>query len=105
MAFIDVGQNIEEKFRQESPSRLPVLIMEYCEGGDLRTCLNNENNCNGLKESLIRSVLESLRSSISYLHSIKITHRDIKPENIVCTVKNGRPIYKVSCFTQRAIYK
>lgn len=70
--------------------------MEYCEGGDLRTALNEHHNTSGLVESEVRSVLKCLLSAISYLHGIKISHRDIKPEN--CVIKknqHGEKIYKV----------
>lgn len=77
-------------------SGLPLLFMEYCEGGDLRRTLSKVNNCSGLREMEIRNVLRSLRNAISYLHDLKITHRDIKPENIVLKLENNCINYKVS---------
>lgn len=82
-----------------NPSGMSILIMEYCNGGDLRRHLNQTINFSGLIESEIRLILNSLRSAIFYLHNLKITHRDIKPENIVIKIlDDGRKIYKVrSC--------
>ncbi|KAJ6644670.1 Inhibitor of nuclear factor kappa-B kinase subunit beta [Pseudolycoriella hygida] len=78
-------------------SQLPVLVMEYCEGGDLRTALNEHHNTSGLIESEVRSVLKCLLSAISYLHKIKISHRDIKPENcVIKTNQRGEKIYKLT---------
>lgn len=85
---------IEELLRS-SANGLPVLCMEYCEGGDLRRVLNRVENCSGLREQDVRDVLRSLRSAIAYLHSLKITHRDIKPENLVLKQHGDRFIYKV----------
>lgn len=66
-----------------NPSRLPILCMEYCSGGDLRQVLNKPESCSGLKESQIRQILSDLCNAMQFLHQNKITHRDLKPENIV----------------------
>ncbi|XP_050089110.1 inhibitor of nuclear factor kappa-B kinase subunit beta [Anopheles aquasalis] len=81
---------------RSSANGLPVLCMEYCEGGDLRRVLNRVQNCSGLREQEVREVLRSLRNAISYLHSLKITHRDIKPENLVLKQQNDRIVYKLT---------
>lgn len=79
-----------------NPSGMPILLMEYCEGGDLRRQLNDSKNCCGLIESDVRNVLQSLKCAVEHLHSLSITHRDIKPENVVIQgTRNGQQIYKV----------
>lgn len=89
-----------ETFLQElvkhSANKLPILCMEYCEGGDLRRVLNRVSSCSGLKELEVRDILRSLRNAISYLHNLKITHRDIKPENIVLKQVGDRMVYKLT---------
>lgn len=77
-------------------TRLPPLIMEYCENGDLRQLLSQRHHANGLPELEVRNVLNSLRNAIMYLHSLSITHRDIKPENLVVTTVNGNNVYKLT---------
>ncbi|XP_058814716.1 inhibitor of nuclear factor kappa-B kinase subunit beta [Topomyia yanbarensis] len=79
-----------------SANKLPILCMEYCEGGDLRRVLNRASNCSGLRELEVRDILRSLRNAISCLHSLKITHRDIKPENIVLKQEGDRVVYKLT---------
>ncbi|XP_058124470.1 inhibitor of nuclear factor kappa-B kinase subunit beta [Anopheles ziemanni] len=81
---------------RSSASGLPILCMEYCEGGDLRRVLNRVENCSGLREQDVRDVLRSLRNAIAYLHSLKITHRDIKPENLVLKQQGDRFVYKLT---------
>uniref|UniRef100_A0A2K6BN90 Inhibitor of nuclear factor kappa-B kinase subunit alpha n=1 Tax=Macaca nemestrina TaxID=9545 RepID=A0A2K6BN90_MACNE len=39
---------------------VPLLAMEYCSGGDLRKLLNKPENCCGLKESQILSLLSDI---------------------------------------------
>lgn len=73
---------------------MPILVMEYCEGGDLRRHLNASPNSCGLSESEVRNCLRCIGNAIRYLHEQKITHRDIKPENIV--IKRNE--FKDMCF-------
>ncbi|XP_006101780.1 inhibitor of nuclear factor kappa-B kinase subunit alpha isoform X1 [Myotis lucifugus] len=74
---------------------VPLLAMEYCSGGDLRKLLNKPENCCGLKESQILSLLSDIGSGIRYLHENKIIHRDLKPENIVLQDVGGKIIHKI----------
>lgn len=75
---------------------LPIIIMEYCNGGDLRSVLERVENVNGLAEKEIRDILRSLRYAVEYLHQrYNIEHRDIKPENIVIHQNGAEKIYKV----------
>lgn len=79
-----------------NPLGLPVLISEYCDGGDLRRQLNDNRNASGMVESEVRNILHSLTSAVLYLHSLSIIHRDIKPETLaIHLAKDGRRIYKV----------
>ncbi|CAG4961623.1 unnamed protein product [Colias eurytheme] len=72
-----------------NPSKLPILCMEYCSGGDLRQQLNKPDASCGLKEVKVRKILSDVGSAMQFLHKNKITHRDLKPENIVLHVPNG----------------
>lgn len=72
-----------------NPSKLPILCMEYCSGGDLRQVLNKADACCGLKEVQIRKLLGDIGNAMKFLHQNKITHRDLKPENIVMHVEEG----------------
>uniref|UniRef100_A0A670ZSR7 Inhibitor of nuclear factor kappa-B kinase subunit alpha n=1 Tax=Pseudonaja textilis TaxID=8673 RepID=A0A670ZSR7_PSETE len=74
---------------------VPLLAMEYCSRGDLRKLLNAPENCCGLKESQVLSVLSDVGSGIQYLHENRIIHRDLKPENIVLQDEAGKVIYKI----------
>lgn len=79
-----------------NPSRLPILCMEYCSGGDLRQVLNKPDSCGGLKEVQVRKILTDLGSAMKFLHSYKITHRDLKPENIVLCVDSSNEQSKIT---------
>ncbi|KAG2463294.1 ERLN1 protein, partial [Polypterus senegalus] len=52
--------------------------------------LNKPENCCGLKESEVLSLLSDVGSGIQYLHENRIIHRDLKPENIVLQDINGK---------------
>ncbi|KAM6390514.1 inhibitor of nuclear factor kappa-B kinase subunit alpha isoform 2-T2 [Pluvialis apricaria] len=74
---------------------VPLLAMEYCSGGDLRKLLNKPENCCGLKESQILSLLSDVGCGIQYLHENRIIHRDLKPENIVLQDESGKIVHKI----------
>ncbi|XP_043964342.1 inhibitor of nuclear factor kappa-B kinase subunit beta [Gambusia affinis] len=74
---------------------LPLLAMEYCQGGDLRKYLNVLENCCGMREGSILILLRDISSALTYLHSKRIIHRDLKPENIVLQQGEKRLIHKI----------
>ncbi|KAM6347287.1 inhibitor of nuclear factor kappa-B kinase subunit alpha isoform 3-T3 [Alca torda] len=57
--------------------------------------LNKPENCCGLKESQILSLLSDIGSGIQYLHENRIIHRDLKPENIVLQDEGGKIVHKI----------
>ncbi|XP_015032446.2 inhibitor of nuclear factor kappa-B kinase subunit beta [Drosophila willistoni] len=80
--------------------KLPVIILEYCDGGDVRKRLQLPENANGLCELEVRSILGSMRKALDFLHfKCKVCHRDLKPDNIVIQRgRNGKKIYKLTDF-------
>nr|XP_020449623.1 inhibitor of nuclear factor kappa-B kinase subunit beta [Monopterus albus] len=74
---------------------LPLLAMEYCQGGDLRKYLNLLENCCGMREGSVLILLRDISSALTYLHNKRIIHRDLKPENIVLQQGEKRLIHKI----------
>ncbi|KAK9523028.1 hypothetical protein VZT92_019459 [Zoarces viviparus] len=74
---------------------LPLLAMEYCQGGDLRRYLNLLENCSGMREGSVLILLRDISSALTYLHKKRIIHRDLKPENIVLQQGEKRLIHKI----------
>ncbi|KAM4616407.1 inhibitor of nuclear factor kappa-B kinase subunit beta [Polymixia lowei] len=74
---------------------LPLLAMEYCQGGDLRKYLNLLENCSGMREGSVLILLRDISSALTYLHKKRIIHRDLKPENIVLQQGEKRLIHKI----------
>ncbi|KAH8294842.1 hypothetical protein KR018_003529 [Drosophila ironensis] len=81
-------------------AQLPVIVLEYCNGGDVRKRLQSPENINGLVEFEVREVLGAMRRALHFLHSqCLVCHRDLKPENIVIQRgANGRKVYKLTDF-------
>ncbi|CCD24725.1 protein kinase FMP48 NDAI_0D04110 [Naumovozyma dairenensis CBS 421] len=67
-----------------------VLVLEYCECGDMYDFLAiAKSQGDALSPSIIEldftKILRQLVSAIKYAHSLGIAHRDIKPENVLLT--------------------
>ncbi|EDW97370.1 inhibitor of nuclear factor kappa-B kinase subunit beta [Drosophila yakuba] len=79
---------------------LPVIVLEYCNGGDVRKRLQSQENANGLTEFEVRQILGALRQALHFLHSqCGICHRDLKPDNIVIQRgTDGKKVYKLTDF-------
>ncbi|EDW41966.1 GM25737 [Drosophila sechellia] len=79
---------------------LPVIVLEYCNGGDVRKRLQSPENANGLTEFEVRQILAALRQALHFLHSVcEICHRDLKPDNIVIQRGvDGKKVYKLTDF-------
>uniref|UniRef100_A0A3Q2GNC4 IkappaB kinase n=1 Tax=Cyprinodon variegatus TaxID=28743 RepID=A0A3Q2GNC4_CYPVA len=92
VAARDVPEGMQ---RLVATNDLPLLAMEYCQGGDLRKYLNILDNCCGMREGSILILLRDISSALTYLHSKRIIHRDLKPENIVLQQGEKRLIHKI----------
>ncbi|ERE92482.1 inhibitor of nuclear factor kappa-B kinase subunit beta-like protein [Cricetulus griseus] len=89
------SRDVPEGMQSLAPNDLPLLAMEYCQGGDLRRYLNQFENCCGLREGPILTLLSDIASALRYLHENRIIHRDLKPENIVLQQGEQRLIHKI----------
>uniref|UniRef100_A0A8C7YK29 Inhibitor of nuclear factor kappa-B kinase subunit alpha n=1 Tax=Oryzias sinensis TaxID=183150 RepID=A0A8C7YK29_9TELE len=89
------AREVPEELHAIALNDLPLLAMEYCSRGDLRKVLHKPENCCGLKESEVLSLLKDIGSGIQYLHENKIIHRDLKPENIVLQEIDGKLVHKI----------
>ena len=61
------------------------LVMEYCNGGELKSFLDKykEKFKHAFTEEIVQYLMRQIMSAMYYLHSNNIMHRDIKLENIL----------------------
>ncbi|CAH0554672.1 unnamed protein product [Brassicogethes aeneus] len=98
IAFKEIPPILKEGLHKKNITKLPILSMEYCDKGNLRTVLRKTKNCCGLSEIEVRDILLDITNGIEFLHKNSITHRDIKPDNIVlhnCMTRESNTIYKI----------
>ncbi|XP_043912731.1 inhibitor of nuclear factor kappa-B kinase subunit alpha [Protopterus annectens] len=89
------AREVPEEMSSVAFNDVPLLAMEYCSAGDLRKVLNKPENCCGLKESQVLSLLCDIGFGIQYLHENRIIHRDLKPENVVLQNFGGKLVHKI----------
>lgn len=68
------------------------LVVEYCEGGDLRSALHAAGK---FKEREAARVVKQLLEGVAYLHSQGIVHRDLKLANVLV---GGKSVVKICDF-------
>ena len=59
------------------------LIMECCEGEDLRQWIKRKRRESDLKFEDVLPIIQQVAAALDYAHEMKIMHRDIKPGNIM----------------------
>ena len=80
-------QNILLVYDYFYENSLMIIILEYCEGGNVSDIIVDGE---GVERRLISGLLSGIVSAFRYLHAQKVAHRDIKPANILLDVY-GRP--------------
>lgn len=89
------AREVPEELQKLATNDLPLLAMEYCQGGDLRKYLNLLENCCGMREAAVLTLIQDISSALTYLHGMRIIHRDLKPENIVLQQGEKRLVHKI----------
>jgi len=74
-------ENIVTLYDYSFDKKQGLLLMEYCDGGNL----NSRFARLGITEDLKLVWMRELSDAIRFLHSKNIVHRDLKPENILLT--------------------
>ena len=88
-------ENIVKLYWDLEDRKFRYLVTEYCNGGDLESCLDHYVSEEGrpFSEEEVQYIMRKLVSGIKYLHSktatkMSILHRDLKLENILLHYDN-----------------
>ncbi|XP_055349101.1 uncharacterized protein LOC129595986 isoform X2 [Paramacrobiotus metropolitanus] len=78
-----------------------ILILEFCEMGNLEAYLANKRQQNvtpPLPLVAVKSCVHDILQGLSYLHADenKVAHTDLKPANILLTVRDGVIVTKIA---------
>ena len=76
-------ENIVKYYDSSKDFNNIYILMEYCDGDNLRNFINKHiNNSILIKENILINIIKQLCIGIKEIHDNKIIHRDLKPENI-----------------------
>lgn len=77
-----------------------VILMEYCEGGDLRKLITSKSESGShFSEEEVMTYFVQIVQALEYIHSVKVLHRDLKTSNIFLkTEADGRTVVKLGDF-------
>ena len=66
------------------------IIMEYCNGDTLSSCLEKYKKLyhKGFSEETVQHIMRQIANALKYIHDLKIVHRDLKPDNIFVKFEN-----------------
>ena len=74
------------------------IITEFCNGGDLLSCLKKYKSLYYLpfSEEIVQHLMRQIVSAMKYLHQKRIIHRDLKLENILVIFENDNDKAKMN---------
>ena len=81
-------------FQLQDEQRM-MLIMEYCELGDLRKYLRQKTELDAEEK---RSIIGQLLTAYRDIHREGVFHRDVKPDNVVLCRRNDKIVAKLCDF-------
>ncbi len=73
-----------------------VLLLDYCNGGNLKEHLAHSGGTIGLTEAL--AIQGELLAALHHAHESGVVHRDLSPDNILFHEENGKRMVKLSDF-------
>lgn len=79
-------ENIVKVFYTKTANKIPILVMEHCQGGSLL----HAYKAGPLPLSEARRILTDATTGLSIIHARNMIHRDIKPANILLDGNTGR---------------
>ena len=82
------NKNIIKYYNSYQDNKSFYILMEFCNGSDLRKLINDyKKKEKSIEQNSIFNIVLSICSGIKEIHEKKIVHRDLKPENIFVTLE------------------
>ena len=76
-------ENIVKYYNSSKNNENFYILMEFCDGQNLKDFIKiNKNNNTLIEENILYNIIIQICSGIKEIHKMKIIYRDLKPENI-----------------------
>jgi serine/threonine protein kinase len=85
-------------YRDEHDEKHFVMVMEYCDRGNLRGMIGEIGHQEPLETREAVKILRQVCEGLRVVHDCKLFHRDISPENILITSEKDGYIVKLADF-------
>lgn len=85
--------NIVQVFDIENDGASDFIVMEYCDGGDLKRYLQGHGG--RLPVARAVEVTQALLRALDYAHQHNVIHRDVKPHNVMLCGARGKEFQSV----------
>ena len=100
------SDNIVKYYDSSKDNNNFYILMEYCDGDNLRNFINkNKNNKELINEKILYNIIKQICIGIKEINDKKIIHRDLKPENIFINENMNIKIGDFGISKQLDIYK
>jgi tRNA A-37 threonylcarbamoyl transferase component Bud32 len=72
---------------EDAANRYVLLVLEYCDGGDLSTYLRANAP---LSPDVVQDMVQQIASAVCHMRERNVVHRDLKPQNILLSCNTAR---------------
>ncbi len=103
MQHLSGHPNIVELIATYEDKKYIHLVMEYCGGGELSSCIRGQPGTHS--ENHAAEVIRTIAKVVHHCHTMNVVHRDLKPENFLFSSSGKDAVLKATDFGLSRFFK